>query len=101
MTFAKVIGPFCDTGKEIGIDALKGGLVGVAEGATDGGLVGVAEGATDGVGTGAVAGLTIVVPLSHTNFFPDLTQVNFVVAVELVAPNFVQATPAAGEAAEA
>jgi hypothetical protein len=89
MTFAKVIGPFCDTGKEIGIDALKGGLVGVA------------EGATDGVGTGAVAGLTIVVPLPHTNFFPDLTQVNFVVAVELVAPNFVQATPAAGEAAEA
>jgi hypothetical protein len=34
------------------------------------------------------------IPLSHTNFFPDLTHVNFVFEIVLVAPAFVQAVPA-------
>ena len=50
--------------------------------------------------TGADAGFTIATPLSQTNFFPDLMQVNFFVAVEFVKPAFAQAEPADGEAAD-
>jgi hypothetical protein len=50
--------------------------------------------------TGAGAGLAIATPLSQINFFPDLMQVNFFVAVEFVKPAFAQAAPADGEAAD-
>ena len=78
----------------IGIGALKDTFVGGAEGVAEGVGIGVAE----GVGVGV--GLTIATPLFHSNFFPDLTQVNFIPATTEVAPAFVQGAPADGEAAE-
>jgi len=72
--------------------------VGVAEGVGIGVAEGVGVGVAEGVGVGV--GLTIATPLFHSNFFPDLTQVNFIPATTEVAPAFVQGAPADGEAAE-
>jgi hypothetical protein len=60
----------------------------------------VAIGLGVALGAGAAAGLAIATPLFQTNFFPDLTHVNLVVAVEEVAPAFVQGAPAFTEACE-
>ena len=62
----------------------------------------VADGVGLGValGVGAAAGFAIATPLFHTNFLPDLMQVNFVVAVEEIAPNFVHLLPAFTAASE-
>ena len=50
---------------------------------------------------GVCVGITTVTPLFQTNFFPDLTQVNFFPATIDFVPTFAQAVPADGEAAEA
>jgi hypothetical protein len=76
--FAKVIEPFCATGSAKGIGRF------------------AAEGLLS-----ADAGFVIATPLSQTNFLPDLTQVNFFVAVELIKPALLHAAPAFGDAAKA
>ena len=86
-----MISPVWGTGSVIGIGALKDTFVGVAEGLG----VGVA------VAVGIGVGLTIETPLFHSNFFPDLTQVNFIPATTEVAPAFVQGAPAFALAAPA
>ena len=70
--------------------------VGVGVGVAEGLGVGVAEGVGVGVAVavGIGVGLTIETPLFHSNFFPDLTQVNFIPATTEVAPTFVQGAPA-------
>jgi hypothetical protein len=60
----------------------------------------VAVGLGVALGAVAAAGLAIAMPLFQTNFFPDLTHVNLVVAVEEVAPAFVQGAPAFTAACE-
>ena len=57
----------------------------------------VVTGAGAGAGAAAFGRAT---PLSQANFLPDLTQVNFFVAVELVVPAFAHAAPADGAAAK-
>jgi hypothetical protein len=80
-----VIAPFCGTGSVIGI----------------GNFAEIVWGVSDGVGVGAFdAEFVIATPLSQTNFLPDLTQVNFFVAVELVKPALLHAAPADGDAAK-
>jgi hypothetical protein len=56
--------------------------------------VAVAVGVGVAVAVGIGVGLTIETPLFHSNFFPDLTQVNFTFATTEVAPAFVQGAPA-------
>jgi hypothetical protein len=87
----------------IGIGALKDTFVGGAEGVAEGVGIGVAEGVGIGVaeGVGIGVGLTIATPLFQSNFFPDLTQVNFIPATTAVAPAFVQGAPAFALAAVA
>jgi len=98
-----VISPVWGTGSVIGIGALKDTFVGGAEGVAEGVGIGVAEGVGVGVaeGVGIGVGLTIATPLFHSNFFPDLTQVNFIPATTAVAPAFVQGAPAFALAAVA
>jgi len=106
-----VISPVWGTGSVIGIGALKDTFVGGAEGVAEGVGIGVAEGVGIGVaegvgigvaeGVGIGVGLTIATPLFQSNFFPDLTQVNFIPATTAVAPAFVQGAPAFALAAVA
>jgi hypothetical protein len=55
---------------------------------------GVGEAEVVGSGIDCAAGFAMATPLFQINFLPDLTQVNLVVAVEEVAPSFVQEVPA-------
>ena len=53
------------------------------------------------VGALAAAGLAIQVPLSQTNFLPDLMQTNFLVVLELMEPALWHAAPGDGDDAVA
>jgi hypothetical protein len=75
--FENVISPFCGTGSLIGIGALKETFFGVGD-----------------------AGVPCARPLSQTNFFPDLTHVNFLLAAIEVEPSFVHVAPALGAVAK-
>ena len=65
----------------------------------------VDTGVGDTAGVGALpcmgdAGLATSDPLSQTNFFPDLTHVNFLLAAIEVEPSFGHVAPALGAAAK-
>ena len=68
--------------------------VGIGIGVTEG--VGIGIGVTEGVGVGAgtFAGVALTTtPLLHTNFLPDLTQVNFFSEETTVCPAFLHTAP--------
>ena len=95
--------PVCETGKVIGIGMTTGAalLVAVGVGVAEAVGVGFAEGGAVGVGVAEGVGGVITTPLFHFNFFPDLTQVNFIPETTDVAPTFVQGAPAFALAAVA
>ena len=59
-------------------------------GVGDGDAVGEAE----AIGVGVGVGFFTAMPLFHTSFFPDFTQVNFLPFAVAVTPAFLQASPA-------
>jgi len=97
--FENVISPFCATGSEIGIGALNAFGVGDEEGfgAVVADVVGAGVAAVPCMGD---AGFATSEPLSQTNFFPDLTHVNFLLAAIEVEPSFGHVAPALGAAAK-